>query len=537
MENQEIAKNFDLLAKLMELHDENPFKIKSYAQAYATLRKIEKPLDTMSTKELGEIPGVGQAISDKISEMIQTGQMKTLEVLKSKTPPGIIDMLKIRGFGPKKVKQIWRELDIETIGELLYACNENRIAALRGFGMKTQEELIKMLEYTRESKDKFLFQSAVKAGEALLEHLSSKFPGYKFGLTGDISLQLPIVKGVELLTTLSMHSIDDTLTSGVETETIEYQGVRVFISVCEDDNFVAENFSRSCSPEFLSSFTIRGNSYASEADIFTEHGFPFIHPARRDNMRFLTRETSVFPPLDHRQFKGCIHNHTTYSDGISTLREMQEYAAGLNYEYIIITDHSQSAFYAKGLKEEDLFRQWAEIDEINALSTGAFIVKGIESDILNDGNLDYPSEILSRFECVIASVHSNLKMDVDKATKRLISAIENPYTKILGHPTGRLLLSRPGYPVKMQYIIDACAANGVALELNANPRRLDIDYTFLDYCMLKDTLISINPDAHSAEAVRHVEFGVSVAQKVNLDPDKIINTWDLARMKKWLAKN
>lgn len=535
MENQEIAKNFDLLAKLMELHDENPFKIKSYTQAYTTLRKVEKPLETMSVRELGEIPGVGQAICDKIVEMVQTGHMKALEVLKSKTPPGIIDMLSIRGFGPKKVKQIWRELEIETIGELLYACNENRIAALRGFGMKTQEELIKMLEYTRESKDKFLFQNALKASEALIDQLSTKFPGYKYGLTGDISLQLPVVKGVELLTTLPLSSVFETLTNGVEAETIEYQGVRVFVSVCEDDNFVVEKFSRGCSPEFLSSFTIR-KTFASEADIFAEHGFSFIHPARRDNTMFLSKEAPNFPPLDHGLFKGCIHNHTTYSDGISTLREMQEFATGLNYEYIIITDHSQSAFYANGLKEEDLLRQWAEIDEINASNSGSIIVKGIESDILNDGNLDYPSEILSRFDCVIASVHSNLKMDINKATKRLVRAIENPFTKILGHPTGRLLLSRPGYPVDMEYILDACAANGVAIELNANPRRLDIDYTFLEACAKKDVLLSINPDAHSTHAIRHVEYGVYVAQKANLDPDKVINTWDLQGIMGWLRK-
>jgi DNA polymerase (family 10) len=213
---------------------------------------------------------------------------------------------------------------------------------------------------------------------------------------------------------------------------------------------------------------------------------------------------------------------------------MFQEATASGYEYMIITDHSKSAFYANGLAEERVEQQWREIDEINKGGKGTFLFKGIESDILNNGDLDYPAPFIAKFDCVIASVHSNLKMDIEKATSRLIQAIENPNTKILGHPTGRLLLSRSGYPLHMEYIIDACAANGVAVELNANPRRLDIDYTYLDYMAKKEVLLSVNPDAHSKDAIEHVEYGIKVIQKTNFNPDLVINTWNLEKIKLWL---
>jgi DNA polymerase (family X) len=221
--------------------------------------------------------------------------------------------------------------------------------------------------------------------------------------------------------------------------------------------------------------------------------------------------------------QGVIHTHTTYSDGLNTLSEMAHYAKTKGFKYIGITDHSKAAFYANGLKEERLYQQWAEIDALNKTFTDFTILKGIESDILNDGSLDYAEGILKQFDFIIASIHTNLKMDIDKATTRLIKAIENPYTTILGHPTGRLLLSREGYPIDYQKVIDACAANRVAIELNAHPYRLDLDWTKISMAMDKGVLIGIHPDAHSCAGIDHVQYGVFAAQKGGLEPKNCLN--------------
>ncbi|MFZ1702929.1 MAG: helix-hairpin-helix domain-containing protein [Saprospiraceae bacterium] len=534
MDNNTIAKKIDLLAKIMELYDENPFKIRSYSQAYSVLRKVEKPFSTMDRNELEEIPGVGKTIAEKIEEVIQSGSMLTLEQYLAKTPPGIIDMLNIRGFGPKKVKQIWQTLEIESIGELLYACNENRIASLKGFGMKTQQDLIKTLEYAVESKGKYLFSKAEKAAELLLEKLQVNYPEEQFMIGGEIYRQLPIVKGIELYSVMPLDEINfETLSISHSDNILEFEGINLEIIITSKEQIVFDVFERSCSPEFFKELNIKRRTWNSEEAIFEQVGKTYVPAPRRDNLFFLQSD-DVFPLLTRNDCVGTFHHHTTYSDGIHTLEEMYQKATLLGYEYMVITDHSQSAFYANGLKMDQVIQQWREIDQINDRKKGTFLIKGIESDILSGGELDYSADELASFQCIIASIHSNLKMDEEKGTKRLIKAIENPFTKILGHPTSRLLLSRPGYPVKMNYIIDACAANGVAIELNANPQRLDVDYTHLDYIAQKEVLLSVNPDAHSADAIEHVNYGISVVQKANINPNLVLNTWSLKNILEWL---
>jgi DNA polymerase (family 10) len=535
MDNTTIAKKFDLLSKLMELYEENPFRIKSYSQAYVILRKVEKPFSTMSLQEMDALPGVGSGISEKIVELLETGEMKVLQSYLSKTPPGILDMLAIRGFGPKKVKQIWKTLEIETIGELIYACNENRIANLKGFGIKTQQELLENLDYAQESKDKWLYPKANSIAGDLTDALHILYPSERFAITGELSLQLPVIQKINITSTvLPEKQHFENLHITLDSEQLYCFEIPLFFDVVEPENFVFKSFIATCTEDFSKPFISDSKTYLNDEAIFTTFGFPYVHKARRDNSFFLKTNQTIFPPIERIQCKGTLHHHTTYSDGIHTLREMQKKATSLLYDYLVISDHSQSAFYANGLNMDRVESQWNEIDLINSENSGSFIIKGIESDILNDGSLDYPDAFLAGFECVIASVHSNLKMNEQKATNRLIKAIENPYTKILGHPTGRLLLSRQGYPVDMEKVIDACKANGVAIELNANPRRLDVDIIWHDYICKKDVLISINPDAHSADAIEHIIFGIMIVQKTNFNPENILNTWGLERVLKWL---
>jgi len=538
LNNKQIAGKFDLLAKLMELHDENPFKIRSYANAYLSLRKLEGNLAEMPKDELASIPGVGIAIADKIKELVATGEMDALKKYQQITPPGVQEMLSIRGLGPKKVKQIWKEMDILSVGELLYACNENRLVAFKGFGVKVQEEIKQKAEYFLDSTGKFLYAHIHQVADELLDNFKKNYPNKKISLCGDVRRCMPEVGGIEFITDFTIEGVDLSVVSiNQEDSHFFYKGFPVFIYSTSSDRFNIELFKRSCSPSFLASFDEHQLSAGEEGEIFKSKGVQFIPPECREDPKILDAYKETAPLLiQSHDIKGIVHNHSTYSDGLHTLTEMTQYVYQSGYEYFVISDHSKSAGYAGGLSEEKLFAQWEEIDLLNKQYGESFkIFKSIESDILSDGSLDYTDEILSHFDLVIASVHSVLNMDEDRATSRLIKAIEHPYTRILGHPTGRLLLARPGYPLNFEKIIDACASNNVVIELNANPQRLDIDWKWIPYCMKKGVLIAINPDAHSKESIHYIRYGTTVARKGGLTAEMCLNTKTLSEFITWLA--
>lgn len=543
MTNKQIATAFSDLAKIMELHDENPFKIRSYNSAYLTLRKVETPLIEMSDEEITALKGVGKTIAGKIRELNESGKMITYEKYREMTPPGVVDMLKVNGFGPKKVRVVWKELGAESIGELLYACNENRLVEIKGFGQKTQTELIKKLELFLNSKNKFHYGKVAPAQEALLEKFKAQLPEAQIAVVGDMIQLNPIVEHLDFLiagvekveqlfedTNLIFKQKDK---NGFYGNTDEGIPVRIF--TCTPKEWGSKLFRYSSSSEFISAFlekakanakadSVDFKNIATEETVFEKAQLPYILPELRYDDAALSMpvvtEDELIRPEDIR---GVVHAHTTYSDGIHTLAEMVDEAKNLGYEYLTITDHSQAAFYANGLKPDRLLEQFAAIDELNKKQKDFKIYKSIESDILNDGSLDYDEEILKQFDLIIASVHTNLKMDKTKATQRLITAIENPYTTILGHPTGRILLARSGYPIDHAKVIDACAANGVHLELNANPLRLDIDWTWIPYAREKGVLISINPDAHSKGGIQDIKYGALVARKGRLTKEGCLN--------------
>lgn len=539
LNNKQIAGKFDLLAKLMELHDENPFKIRSYANAYLSLRKLEGNLAEMPLNDLASIPGVGVAIADKIKELMATGEMDALKKYQQITPQGIQEMLSIKGLGPKKVKQIWKEMNITTVGELLYACNENRLVAYKGFGIKVQEEIRQKTEYFLDSTGKFLYAHIHQFADELLGNFQKVYPFQNISLCGDVRRCMPEVCGIELITDMISKEIDfSSLNCIFENDHLFYKGYPVFIYFTSIGRFHRELFERSCSETFFAAFDESQLDVGDETQIFENIGIHFIPSECRENPDILEQYKNNIPVLiDTKDIKGIIHNHSTYSDGLHTLEEMSKFVYQSGYEYFVISDHSKSAGYAGGLSEERVFDQWKEIDSLNIQFGETFrVFKSIESDILTDGSLDYSDEILSQFDLVIASVHSVLNMDEDRATARLIKAIENPYTRILGHPTGRLLLARPGYPLNFRKIIDACASNNVVIELNANPQRLDIDWKWIPYCMEKQVLIAINPDAHSKESIHYIRYGTTVARKGGLTPDMCLNTKSLPEFMSWLAR-
>ncbi len=540
MSNKEIARKFNLLGKVMELHDENPFKIRSYTSAYASLRKVSAPLIEMSEEELSEIKGVGKAIVGKIIELRETGNMATLQRYVDMTPAGILEMLQIRGFGPKKVKVMWNQLNITTPGELLLACQENRLVELKGFGMKTQTALQSQLEFYFASRGQAHYAYIIDEANELLKLLQDKFAQDLVELTGEIRRMMPIVNAIEILTTADAAQMEAYISSLSEEapEMINYKGFAVEITQVEEEYFGMEQFEKSASKEFLEEADIEYEAYDEEETIFIEWDMAYVDPEYRESAIAVEQSKAGSLPelITDEDMLGVVHNHSTYSDGLHSLREMSDYTRDNGFQYLVMSDHSKAAFYADGLKEDQVEAQWAEIDEINASYDDGFrVYKGIEADILNDGSMDYGDDFLSQFEVVVASIHSQLNMDSEKANRRLIKAIENPHTHILGHMTGRLLLSRAGYPVDHELIIDACAANGMIIELNANPQRLDMDWTWIPSALEKGVMISINPDAHVRESIHYMKYGVKVARKGGLTKEQCLNSKNASDFAKWVA--
>ena len=534
----------------MDIHGENEFKIKSYANAAFTLDKLTEPVAEMSTNELFAIRGIGEAIGQKILQLIENKELSILNAYLEKTPPGIIELLKIKGLGPKKIRTIWKELEIESIGELLYACQENRLINYKGFGAKTQQNIQDSLEYFLQHQGSYLYQQVENLVTTLKEALQKYFPNDLHEVSGAYKRQMESLEFLEIVTTTNEKKLTDWL---VEKE-FKVSKKEDFISCQGADNFEIRwwlstpesfhwtDFRLSCSPEFLKKWAENPlfdknfkNIYPHS--IFEQLGIPFIPPAQREDPAIIeqVKTHALKATIQKEDIKGIIHSHSTWSDGVHSIEQMALAAIEKGYEYLVISDHSKSAFYANGLQVDRIRAQHKEIDTLNKKLAPFVIFKSIESDILNDGSLDYPDEVLESFDIVIASIHSNLKMTEEKAMARLMSAIQNPYTSILGHLTSRLLLSRKGYPVDHDAIIEACANNDVVIELNAHPRRLDMDWRFIPAALKKDVLISINPDAHSVEGFDDCKYGVLVAQKAGLTATQNLSSFSLEEMMEFVA--
>jgi DNA polymerase (family X) len=549
MNTEDIADILDLTAKLMELHEENPFKVKAVASGAYRLSKTRIDLSGKDTAEIAQIEGIGKSIAGKIAEIMQTGTTSELENYRSKTPEGVIGMMGIKGLGPKKVRQLWQELQIESVGELLYACNENRLVDLKGFGTKTQESVKNNIEFALNNSGKLLYARAEKEAELILNGLQ-KTPSVfeEVALTGELRRKCEVITKMEFLASAPDPEEAKTFLSGngfKEDEGIENtfvsegNGCPVIIYLCEPQTFYKELFLTTGSADFIDEFLETELDFpTSEEEIFEALEMQFVEPELREENKIiqLARSHKIPELVEYKDLKGILHNHSTYSDGMHSLEEMATHCKELGFEYLGICDHSQSAFYADGLKPETVLTQQQEIDKLNQKLAPFKIFKGIESDILNDGSLDYTEDLLKTFDFIVASIHSNLKMTEEKANARLIKAIENPYTTILGHPTGRLILSRPGYPIDHKKIIDACAANKVIIELNAHPHRLDIDWHWIPYCLEKGVKISINPDAHQKEGYYDMHYGIYAARKGMLDQANCFNTLSLKEIEEYFIK-
>lgn len=554
MENKPVARTLRLLSQLMELHEGNPFKIKSVANAAFKVDKLPFPIAGKTLEQLEKVNGIGKSIASKIIELFETGTIAEMQELLDNTPAGVVEMMGIKGIGPKKVAIIWKELGIENTGELYYACNENRLIEAKGFGFKTQEEIRKAIEFRMASNGKFLFAQVEQEANELMDEIKAIFPDAlkhfagEFRRLNEIITEIVIVigsinhevaynalLGSKILNNVSLNEnhIAGELQNGLLVDIICVDKAdyfkELFINTGTDDHVQA----------VLERINVPLEQPESEEIIYTKAGLAWIQPELREGSIFIEKaEKNELPTLIiTHDLKGSLHNHSTWSDGVNTVEEMALYCRdNLKLKYLGMCDHSKSAFYAKGLSIEQVLQQQEEIDHLNKKLDGFHIFKGIESDILYDGSLDYPDEILQKFDFIVASVHSILKMDEEKATSRLITAIENPYTTILGHPTGRLLLSRGGYPINYKKVIDACAANNVVIEINANPLRLDLDWRWHQYALEKGVWLSINPDAHRVEGFLDMRFGVLAARKGGLYKEMCLNALSLPEITKVFEK-
>jgi len=549
LDNKQITKTLKLTIQLMELHDGNPFKIRSFQSAVTTLERESPTLLGKSPAELQEINGIGKSIAEVILEVIDSGSHKLLEQLLEKTPEGILEVLSIKGLGPKKIKTLWQELNITSTHELMEACQSGQVAKLKGFGEKTQQSIIESLEYLDSNRGKCLFADIEKDVEKLTQELGDLFGEGGFAVVGEYSRKLEIISLLEIL--IPTKDPKGTLAklaklSGLEQEItlsspyrwggiLEKHGLRCDLLLVQPEKFMGEKLIRKAARAHLlapvhDSQTLAevflSRSFDSEEEAYREAGLSFIPEELREGYFEidLAKEGDFPRLLEYEDIKGPLHNHSTYSDGKHSLREMATYCMSQGFDYLGMADHSQSAFYANGLNAERVAKQQEEIDQLNTEFAPFKIFKGIESDILMDGSLDYPEEVLQSFDYVVASVHSSLNMDQGKATARLLKAIQNPYTTILGHPTGRLLLRRQGYPIDHKAIIDACAAHGVVIEINANPWRLDLDWRWVQYAISQGVKLSINPDAHETDGFEDMRYGVIVGRKGGLTKEMTLNT-------------
>ncbi len=536
--NSDIAEILSTTGKLMDLHDVDPQRAKAYVDCVFTLERLDEQIAGMNPGKIAQIRGYGRIIQPAILEILQSGTLQELSHLMEITPKGIFDIMQVKGLGVKKVKTLWKEVGIDNLNALKKACEEGVIAGIKGFGAKTQESILSSIAFLESLKGKMRLDQALVLGQEILDKLKMSYPEVE--ISGELKRIENVISELTFIVKkdgfggikLSEGEFEQDLkNSSPSTWRGWFKGFEIPLVVekVSSNDWVNKKLLRSASPEHLKMQNKEGetflsvlssNRFESEEAAYSAMGCPYIIPEMRSS-RILPSEEEI---VEWKDITGALHNHSTYSDGEASVEAMAQACRDLGFTYFGIADHSQTAAYAKGLWPETVAKQHKEIDALNAKYNGQFrIFKGIESDILNDGSLDYEEEVLKSFDYIVASVHSVLNMDEEKATARLIRAIENPYTKILGHPTGRLLLRRTGYPIDYKKVIDACAANGVVMELNANPWRLDLDWTWIPYCLEKGVMISINPDAHSTQGLLDIKYGVMVARKAGLPRKMTLN--------------
>ncbi|HEX7560788.1 MAG TPA: DNA polymerase/3'-5' exonuclease PolX, partial [Candidatus Humimicrobiaceae bacterium] len=569
MDKKEIVGLLNEICVLLELKGENFFKIRAYQIAAKALEVTDIVIDSStSAEELQKISGIGEGIAGQISTLIKTGDLKLYSELKAAIPPGLLDILKVPKLGSKKVRYLYDNLGISTIDELKYACLENRLVDLANFGPKTQENILKGIEFVSKCKDRFLYASVID--EALqLENLVKNLDCViRCSLAGSLRRKKEIIKDIDIVASTEnpamlmdfftgIKQASEVIAKGETKSTIRLKsGVSVDIRAIKDfqypyaqHHFTGSKEHNTAMRSLAKKRNMKMNEYGlfngdepvickNEREIFEVFGMDYIEPEIRENTGEIQAALNKTLPrlLKEEDIRGLFHFHTILSYGNMNLESAVKELKRLGFKYCGIADHSKTAFYAGGIKDDDMQSYLEEIDRVNSLNPCFKVFKGIESDILSDGSLDYSDEILSGFDFVIIAIHSQFNMTEKQMTSRIIKGMQNRFATILAHPTGRLLLSRDPYAVNITEIIDAASEYNVDLEINSSPFRLDLDWRHCRYARDKGVKMFIDPDAHSIEGFEEFRFGVNIARKGWLEKKDIANTLETDKMTDYLKQ-
>ncbi len=572
MDKKQVSTILEEIGTLLELKGENFFKSRAYERGGRTILSLSEDIsDLVESGEIRKIEGIGSALADKITELVTTGKLEYYEKLKASIPPGLVEMTAIPGFGPKKIKKVYDALDIKTITELEKACKEDGLKELEGFGKTTQRNILQGIEFLRKHKERHLFHHALMAAQPLVEAVRNHPKVMRAELAGSLRRKKETIKDIDIVASARDKDVEEIMhffstQPGVKKVTgkgptkcsvVLEKGINADLRILPDDKFafILHHFTGSAEHNtamrsLAKKMGMKVSEYGlfknedelipckDERGIFAALGLSYIPPElREDNGEIeAAAENNIPAMVELADVKGILHCHSTWSDGANTLEEMALATQEMGYQYFGICDHSEIVVYARGMTPEQVKEQHAEIDELNKKFTDFKILKGTECDIINDGSLDYPDEVLATFDFVVASVHTNLHMSGDDAMNRIIKGMQNRYVDILGHPTGRLLSGRDGLPLDMYKIIDAAAEYNVVIELNASPHRFDIDWRYCKYAKEKGVLISINPDAHSIDGINDMEYGIGIAQKGWLERKNIFNALSLAEVETFFKR-
>ena len=550
LDTSEVARLLHEFGQRTALRGGNPYRARAYTRAAENLLAVPEPLETLiAQNRLREIPGVGAAIADIVTKIHKTGGHPALDAMREEIPSGALDLLTVPGLRPEKALLLHRELGIASLAELEKAATEDRIRPVKGLGAALQKKVLQGIRIRREGEGRRHIHRAA----ALLESATEQLRRSPAGLTriipaGDFRRGCELVRDLAIVAQLPVGNSDPIVRRGGSQLAVHlademHYGSVLLLATGSEDHIAGLRARAAVLGMTLGEDGLRKSGKlvagSSEEDIYSSLGLSFIPPELREGRGEIERalEGKLPPLVTDDDIRGILHAHTDRSDGVDTLEVMAEAVRSRGYDYFGVTDHSRSAHYAGGLKLEEINEQHTEIHRLNKRYRNDFrIFKGIESDILADGSLDYPEEVLAQFDFVIASVHGRFALDRESQTARILRVVENPYTTILGHMTGRLLLRRPGYEVDVESILAACAAQGVAVEINANPWRLDLDWRWHQRALELGCMMSINPDAHSTDEIDLTHWGVEMARKGGVPRSAVLNCLDLPAFAQHLTK-
>lgn len=565
MDNGTIAHYFNEIGTLLEIKGENPFKARAYFNAARLIESTSQDINVLVAEDrLKELNGIGEGLQEKITTLVKTGDLPYYEELKSSLPAGLLEFLRIPGLGPKKIKVLYEQLNVTDIQTLRKVCEDGQVSALKGFGEKTAKNILAGIEQILTYESKYRYGDVILLAEEIVETLRIHPDVIRISLAGSLRRSKEIVKDIDILVSAkdstnimdafcNMPEVKKVQNHGETKSSVLLQnGMQCDLRVVQDHQFpyALHHFTGSKEHNVAMRQLAIGKGWkmsewglfdgdklipcVDETSVFQQFGLDFIPPELRENLGEIeTARNHTLPRLvEWTELRGCFHNHTTESDGRSSLEEMAAAAEEMGLEYLGIADHSKSSYQANGLSEERLLKQIEEIRAYNHKKHECYLFSGVECDILKDGELDFSDDILSQLDYVVASVHSNFNLPEKEMTARIIRAIENPYITMLGHVTGRLLLQRESYAVNLPKIIDAAAETGTWIELNANIKRLDMDWRFWKLARDKGVKCVINPDAHHTSQLGFLKLGIQIARKGWLRKQDVVNAETLSQVKK-----